>query len=35
VTDGAVVVTLRRMCEPQQRDRILVPVMRKFDRELS
>jgi hypothetical protein len=35
VTDGAVVVTLRRMCEPQQRDHILVFVVRKLDRELK
>jgi hypothetical protein len=34
VTDGAVVVTLRRMRESQLRDHILVPVMRKLDREL-
>jgi len=35
VTDRAVVVTLRRMRKPQQRDHILVPVVRKLDRELS
>lgn len=34
VTDRAVVITLRRVRESQHRDRILVPVMRKLDREL-
>lgn len=35
MTDGAVVVTLRRMRESQQRDHVLVPVVRKLDRKLE
>lgn len=35
VTDGAVVVVLRRVRESQQRNYILMPIMRKLDRELS
>jgi len=35
VTNRAVVVTLRRMRESQQGDYVLMPVMRKLDRELS
>ena len=34
VTDGAVVVILRRVRETQHRDRVLVFVVRKLDREL-
>jgi hypothetical protein len=34
MTDRAVVVTLRRVRESQLRDHILVPVVRKLDREL-
>ena len=35
VTDRAVVITLRRMRESQQRDHILVTVVWKLDRELQ
>ena len=35
MTDSAVVVTLRRVCETQQRDHVLVLVVRKLDRELK
>src|ERR1044071_7541339 len=36
MADGAVVVVLRRrMFEPQQRNHVLMPVMRKLDRELQ
>ena len=35
MTDRAVVVILRWMCEPQERDRILVLVVWKLDRELK
>ena len=34
VADRAVVVTLRRVRESQQRNYILMPIMRKLDREL-
>jgi hypothetical protein len=34
VTDRATVIILRRVREPQHRDHILVPVVRKLDREL-
>ena len=35
MTDGAVVVLLRRVRETQERDRVLVLVVRKLDRELK
>src|SRR5690349_20303712 len=35
VTDGAVVVILRRVCETQERDRVLMLIVRKLDRELQ
>ena len=35
VTDRAVVVALRRVRETQQRNHVLMPVMRKLDRELQ
>src|ERR1051325_40257 len=35
MTDGAVVVLLRRMRETQERDRVLVLVVRKLDHELK
>ena len=35
MTDGAVVVTLRRVCETQESDRVLVSIVWKLDRELE